>query len=170
MALTAAQKATLKAYIIATPALNSQPNNSDGAFAIAEIINATATPDYWVWKTNLHEHELTGQTSPDGTVWSWTAYTFRSVSEQNGYARMFNSSLSLNPSLPNIRQGFQDIFSGGGSNAPQQRAHFLAMSRRKASTVEKLLVASGDGTTAVPGTMGFVGPITYADVHDARNS
>ena len=170
MALTPAQKATLLAYINGQPDLSSQPNNSDGAFAIAAIINLTATPDYWVWKTELHEHTLTGETSQDGTTWSWTGYTFRSVSEQNGYARMFDTSLTLNPSLPNVRQGFADIFSGGAGNAPAQRAHFLAMARRKASVVEKLFVLSGDGTAGTPGTMGFIGPISYADVQDARNS
>jgi hypothetical protein len=167
MPLTAAQKLVVKADILAN--YNSHPNNTDGAFAIAAIYNQQATPDFIVWRTSVHEHEVTRDTSPEGTNWNWSAYISRSQGERDGYARVFNSELTINPSLPNVRQAFADIFSGGGSGAPEQRAHLLAIAKRKASKIEKLL-ATGAGITASPATMGFEGPIRYQDIDEARNS
>lgn len=166
MALTPEQQTVFRNDVLADATLNTLPPGSDSAFEIARVYNLPATPDFWVWKTALHEHEITGQTSPDGTVWSWVSYIARSPNEQNGWARMFNSSLTINPSLPNVRQGVADIFSGNQNNAPAQRAHLLAISRRKASRVEKLL-ASGTGSTASPATMTHEGALGWSEVKDA---
>ena len=81
---------------------------------------------------------------------------------------MFNTSLSINPSLLNVRQGIADIFSGNANNAPAQRAHLLAMARRKATRFEKLF-ATGTGTTASPGTANADATCNYQDIFQARN-
>ena len=152
MALTQAQKDILAADIIVNRALIAE-GDTIGA---ADFYNAVASPDHWVWKDRLTEHEIVEQTSADGTVWSWTTYIARSQGERDAWVRMFNGTFSINPSIKQVRDGIADIFSGAGGAT--QRAHLLGMGRRKASRIEKLF-AVGAGTTAAPSNMGFAGPI-----------
>lgn len=154
--LTDAQKATLAADILANRASIA---NGDTAGA-TDFYNADASPDYWVWKNLLTEHQITDETSVDGTVWSWTLYINRSQGERDAWVRMFNGTYSINPSIPQVRSAIADIFSGATGAA--QRTHLLAMGRRKASRIEKLF-AAGNGTTASPSNMGFVGPAKPSD-------
>lgn len=170
-ALTTAQKQALKAFIVADPTLNAFANNSDGNSAVADALNAVRSPDYWVWRTFVGKHEYTDTVSVDGTSFSWTAYIARSQGERDGWREMFNSRESVNPSLLNVRQAFADIFSGSTNNAPAQRTHLTAMSRRKATAVEYALrTNAAAGTSVAPDTLGSEGPITYQEVQDARNS
>lgn len=168
--LTPAQLSALKAAIQADPVLNAQPNNSDGAIAIAEALNLAAAPDFWVWRTAVSKTELTNTTGPDGTTFTWVGAGFitRSAGEQAAWRELFNGSNSVNPSLANVRQAFADIFSGTG-NAQANRTHLLAVARRKATRAEKLF-ATGTGSTASPATMVFEGNLNTQDVETARNS
>lgn len=170
MSLTTAQKAAVKADILASPDLNALPNTTDGAYAIADLYNIIAAPDFFVWKTRLHEQDITSLTSGEATVWSWPAFIARSAAEQAGWSRMFNGTYSINPSLVQVRNGIADIFSGGTGAA--QRTHLLAIAKEKATRIEKLLsdVSGGAGTVAAPATRSLVGNISYQDVHTARNS
>lgn len=170
MALTTAQKATVKADILADSTLNAFPNNSDGAFGIAASYNLPAAVDYWVKRTAITKSEITNATSQDGTVFTWVGNGFitRSVGEQAAWRELFGESGTIDASKPNVTQAFQDIFSGTG-NAALNRTHLLATARRKATRIEKLL-ATGTGSTASPGVMGFEGAISYNDVDEARNS
>lgn len=170
MALTTAQLAAIKADILADSALNAFPNSNDGNFAIAAAYSVTASPDYWVWRTRVTKAEMVQETSVDGTTFNWTGNGFitRSAGEQAAWQQIFNGELACNPSLPNVRQAFLDIFSGTG-NAAANRTHLSTISRRKANRVEKLL-ATGTGSTASPATMGFEGTLTYQDIEAARNS
>lgn len=168
MALTAAQLQALKADILADATLAARPDTVDDDYAIATAYNATAVPDFWVLRSAVREAEYTASPSPDGTSWSWPAYIARSLQEQGAWTRMFMGTGAVNPSLPNVQQGFADIFSGSQNAAPAQRAHLQACSRRRATRVEKLM-ATGAGTTAAPATMGFEGAITYQDVLMARS-
>lgn len=167
MPLTTAQQLLVKNDILATPQLNAFALNLDGAYGIADLYNKLATPDFIVWKTLLHEQEIASATSPEATVWSWTAFIARSVPEQAAWGRMFNGTYTINPSLAQVRSAFADIFSGGLGAA--QRTHLLAMSKEKARRIEKLL-ATGTGTTADPATRTLVGNISPQDVANARNS
>jgi hypothetical protein len=171
MPLTTAQNATLKADIQADPALNSQPNNSDGNAAIAAVYNANASPDFWVWKSAITKDELVGGTGPEGTTFAWTGagYITRSQGERDAFNAIFDSQGRVNPSRANVRTAFSDIFSGGTAPAPANRTHMLAISRRKATRVEKLL-ATGTGSTASPALLNFEGTITGQDVEAARDS
>ncbi len=161
MPLTEAQRTTLRNDILADGTLNTLPPNSDSAFEIARVYNLEATPEYWVWKTRLSKREVTSARSPDNTVFSFTALISRSDGERDGWKELWNSTLECDPSQENVRQGFADVFSGGTGSA--QRQHLLAMARRKASRVEKLL-ATGTGSTGSPATMGYEGPMPYSDV------
>ena len=167
--LNPSQLAALKADILADPILNAQPNNSDGAFAIKEMYNATAVPDFWAWKTRLSKSEIVEQTSQDGTVFNWTGVGFigRSQGERDAWRELFEGG-TCSPSLINTRQAFADIFSGATPPAPANRAHLLAVARRKVTRVEKLF-ATGAGTTVSPSTMVFEGNLDYPTVQKARS-
>ena len=167
--LTAGQQAALKADILANPSLAALPNNTDGAFAIREYYEVTATPDFWVWRTSISKAEAVQQAGPEGTTFNWVGNGFitRSAGEQAAWRELFEGG-TCNPALANVRQAFSDIFSGSG-NAAANRTHLLAVGRRKANRGEKLL-ATGTGSTASPATMGYEGSFTLDDIIDARNS
>ena len=74
MALTAAQLSTLKAAILADPALNAEPNNSDGAFAIAAALNQLSSPAFIVWKTDIPTKDIK-------KVINWPEYISRNLRE-----------------------------------------------------------------------------------------
>jgi hypothetical protein len=168
MPLTTAQLSTIKADIQANSDLNSKPNTPDGNFEVARLYGLVASPDYWVWRTSVSKGEFVQSTSVDGTNFVWTGNGFitRQAGEQAAWREIFNGTGFCNPSLPNVRQAFTDIFSGTG-NAALNRTHLATIGRRKASRVEKLL-ATGTGSTASPATMGFEGTITGDDITEAR--
>jgi hypothetical protein len=167
VALTPAQSQTLQANIEADPVLNAIANTPDGNFEIAALYNLLASPDFWVWRTSVTEAEYVSQSGPDGTNWSWTQYIARTEPERDGWKRLMGPGFA-NPSLPNVRQGLADIFSGAQAAPIAQRAHLTAMSRRKATRAEKLF-ATGTGSTASPATMVVEGTLDYHDVEQARN-
>jgi hypothetical protein len=170
MALTTAQLQALQAEIEADPALDNQPMTPDGHVAVAAALNLSASPDFWVWRTSVSKAEYTQFTSVDGTTFNWTGAGFitRSQGERDAWHELFNSNEACNPSLANVRQAFQDIFSGGTAPAPANRTHLATVSRRKATRAEKLL-ATGTGSTASPAVMGFEGDLSGDDVALARS-
>jgi len=160
MALTAAQQATLKTYIEANAAWMAYPHNSDGAFQMANDLQADADPVYTVWRTNVQESEITGDTSVEATNWDWTVYNGLTAGEQGGYERMFRDG-TVDASKPNVRQGFVDIFNG--PSGASQRSHMAAISKRAANLLEELF-ADGTGTTNSPGTMAVEGSVGYREI------
>jgi hypothetical protein len=157
----------LKADIAASE-FASLPINPDTSSAIALAYNLAATPDYWVWRTKVTKSELTNNTSQDGTVFTWNGngYILRSQGERDAFRALFNGSDEVNPSLPQVRQAFLDIFSGTG-NAALNREHLAAIGRRKATRAEKLF-AAGAGTTVSPSLLDFEGNLSFQDVSQAR--
>jgi hypothetical protein len=164
MALTTAQKATVKADIIASPDLtaiwNAQPN-SDGADAIAQLYNLAASPTFIVWKNkvtvteigdNIVATELAGLTTADAT-------RLQTV--------VMLSAGGVDPSLPDRRAFFDSIFSG--ASGAGTRAKLLILWKRSSTRFEKLL-STGTGSDASPATLGFVGPVAWPDILDARTS
>ncbi len=162
MALTSAQKATLKAAILADGTLSVFPNTSDGNFDLAfKLSNELASPAFTVWRTNvtvtqvgdnINATELAGLTTLNATRLQTIA--------------MFSAS-GINASKADRRQFFDDVFSGAGGTIT--RPLLLALWKRFANRIEKIL-ATGTGTDASPATMGFEGTISPQDVTDARNS
>jgi hypothetical protein len=161
MALTTAQLATMKADIIATPAFNSQPNNSDGAFAIAAAYNLPASPNWTVWKTNVAINDV-GQKF-NGT--ELAGLTTGNLTRLQTIAQYL--VLGVNPSLTDTRQFFDDVFSGAGGATT--RANLLALWKRLATRAEKLYT-TGTGSDPSPATLTFEGAVSYSDVQTARNS
>lgn len=158
---TPTQVTAIKAAIAADPNLNSIAQTyPEGATLLAARLNADAAPEFWVWKTRLNKHEVTDTPSPTGSLFSWTALGARSAGEQFIWRELWNTSLTANPSLLQVRQGFADVFSGGTGAA--MRDHMLAHSRRKARYIEKIL-ATGTGSAASPATMTYEGAIGVSD-------
>ena len=161
MQLTPAQQATIKADIIANPDLSAFPNTLDGNFEIAKLYNLQASPDYYVWKTNVALNEV-------GKAFNGT--------ELAGLTTGNNSRLQtiamylqggVNPSLPDNRQFFDDVFSGASGTIT--RPALNALWKRLAKRAEKVLV-TGAGTSNSPSTLGFEGNVTVDDIKLARNS
>lgn len=158
MALTTAQLAALKADILADPVLSAKPMNSDGAFDIASAYNLDASPAFVVWKSSVSAQEIMS----NGFI--WTAVDSLTV----GKARIWDWMTrygSINPSKANVRQGLADCFGGASAMATAIMPHL----KRNATRAERLF-ASGTGSDASPGSMGFEGNLSYQDVEAARNS
>lgn len=158
MSLTAAQLQTLKADIENDPVLSAIPSTPDGAFAIADIYNADATPGYVVWRTSVNADEIMG----NGFV--WTAVDGLT----NGKARIWEWMTrfgSINPSKANIRQGLNDAFGVGSAMANAIAPHL----KRNASRIEKLFASGGSGTSGSPATMAYEGPISAQEIDLARS-
>ena len=163
MALTTLQYQSLKAAIIADGALSAQPNNSDGAFAIAAALNQVASPAWVVWRTDVSTADC-----KKATV--WTEYIGRSAGERDAWVFMLSNGI-INPSQANIRQGINDIFSGVGGAA--SRTALLAIAKMNATRAQKIF-STGTGTDVTPATLdaniseSF--QLSYADVEIARQS
>lgn len=167
MPLSTAQLAAIKADILANPALSGQPNNSDGNAAIALVYNAVAAPDYWVWRSDVSRAQIYSDTGDGSSTWNWTTYKNQSATEQNAWVQMFMGD-KADFGKVNLRAGVAAIFTGS-AQANAQRDHVLSVGRRKATRIEKLLKASGAGTTGDPAVMGFEGPVSGDQVEAARN-
>ena len=161
--LTAEQKAIVKADILADPSLSAQPNNSDGAFAIAAAYNTVASPQWVIWRSQVLQDEI----MQNG--FDWTRVDNLGVGSARVWEWMFsNSERSFNPSRPNVRAGIEAVWKGTSADLAVRAAVYVHC-KRDATRIEKLL-STGAGSTATPATMGFEGPVSYADIETARNS
>lgn len=169
MALTSAQATTLKAAINANQAWAAYPLTSDGFLDLSVVLNQVASPSWYVARTSLSRHEILTATSDDNTTFAWAgaAYIGRSQGERDAFREMFNSTGSVNPSLPSISAAFGDIFSGAGGVG--NRTHITALSRRPATFGEKAL-STGTGSKAAPAVMSFEGSLVPSDIEQARLS
>lgn len=163
--LTSAQLATLKAFIAADPTMSAIPAGSDGAFAIKDLLNATASPAFTVWKTNVSVDEI----MRNGMAWD------RVDNLTVGKARIWDWMTRLgtfNAAKVNIRAGIDAAWVGTQADL-NVRAMIYTHCKRAATVVEKLFAdtsGGGVGTDANPATTVFEGLISYQDVDAARNS
>jgi len=165
MALAPSNYAALKTYIDATPELAALPNNSDGNFEIARQLNMVANPAFYVWKSDVTVDEI----MQNG--FDWTRVDNLTIGKARIWEWMTNTG-TLHPNQPNVRAGFLAVFTTAGDLG--NRNAIATHIQRTASIVEKLF-AVGTGTTSTdqfvgPATMGYEGPINYADVGYARSS
>jgi len=129
MALNNAQLTTLKADILTDPVLDVEPQNSDGAFAIALVYNLLASPDYFVWRTNITQNEI-------NEAVDWDEIVGLTTNEMLSFQLLKNQE-TLNASLANIRQAFTSIFPT--NQQPNTNAGLVAVAKRKATRVEKIV-------------------------------
>jgi hypothetical protein len=159
--LTTEQLAALKADILADEVLNAFPMNSDGAWAIAQLYNLAADPEWIVWKTDVSLEEI----MRNGM--NWTRVDNLSV----GKARIWDwlSRLgTFDASKANIRAGIDATWVGTTADLGV-RAMVYTHCKRAATRIEKLF-STGTGSDASPATMGFEGQIQYQNVQQARES
>ncbi len=182
--MTSAQLATLKAAIVADNALNSQPMNSDGAFAIAEALNLPASPSVSVWRPDapvqaindaIDWAKFTPADAADGT----TIFTNRLLliqTKQMNLQSMLVGRDTVDASRANVRAGLRDavinIPAGvGGANVVAGGASGINVMNncvRPALRIESIL-STGQATTGgvTAKIMGFEGQVDYQDVIQA---
>lgn len=165
MALTTAQNAALKAAILADGTLNAFPNNSDGAFAIAALLNQEASPAWVVWRTSVARREILQN------GFDWTRLDNLSVGKARVWSDIFVDG-TINPSKPNVRTGIESVWVGTQADLDVRAAVYVHC-KRNATRAQKLF-STGTGSTATPATMdagitdSFM--LTFSDVETARNS
>ena len=168
MALTTAQLQALKAAIVADNALNSQPMNDDGAFAIQDALKATASPDFYIWKA---PGEVTrGEILGNGYDWP------RVDNLTVGKARIWDQMMlvidlgQLAMAQANVRAGVNAAFDGSAD--ANMRASIFGHHQRLANRGERIF-STGTGTSTTntgtgPGTTTVYGVISIADIKAAR--
>lgn len=191
MSMTNAQLVLLKAAIVATPAWNNQPLNSDGAFAIAADMNLTAVPDFMLWRSdakvadisdaiNFASYTPTDSAADNDTAPIAAAKTNRLLAiqtKQMNLQMMLQGRESLNANKTNIRNSLRDsvinLPSGVGGAATQAGGasgiNVMNACTRKATSGEKILAgvpATTGGVTA--NLIGYEGSVQYQDVEAAR--
>lgn len=170
--LTDSQKQTLHNDMLSRPELSTMISSGDD-IALASYYNNLPLIDWIVWRTRVSQEEYQSSISSIGTTFSWSGtggYIARTQGERDAWRAMFVSG-TVNPSLTNIILGFNDIFSGTGAQAINNRNHLAALSKRKASIVEQVLSTGsgvGLGTDVLPATLTFEGKISYIEISEAR--
>ena len=151
--LTTQQAATLKAFILADPVLSTFPMNSDGSYAIADLLNKPAEPAFIVWKTGVSIDEI----MRDGMDWAHVdnlSVGKARIWDWLGRLGVINASVSADLA----RAGYVVV-----------RAAIYVHCKRSATVLEKLF-ATGAGTDAVPAAMVIEGAINYQTVDAVRGS
>ena len=131
MQLNTAQLQTLKQWVI---------DNANSAFdqSTANLLNALATPDFWVFRTSV-----TTDKAREALVWSEILTgSPLSVLKQWAFNTLTHNG-DFNPSVENERVGFTSIFDGAAYAGT--RANLLSASTRKSTLGEKLLSILGTG-------------------------
>jgi hypothetical protein len=158
---TAPQLTAIKAEILGDPTLSSQPNDGNGLGFIADALNAVV-PSFIVWKS-LVSIAATGQAFNGTELANMTTGNLTRLQTIAMYL-----AGGYNPSITDVRQMFNDIYSGAGGQIT--RAALLVLWKRSALRIEKILVVGGAGTDASPATLGYEGRITPTEVDIARRS
>jgi hypothetical protein len=144
MPLTPDQLLTLKAAIDADGALASLPNGSDEAVTIAAAFNATASPQWVVWRTAVTRREVLQN------GFDWTRLDNLSVGKARVWSDIFVDG-TINPSKPNVRTGVAAVWTGTQADLNVQAAVF-GHCKKDATRLQKLF-STGAGTTNSPATM-----------------
>ena len=157
MALDTAQRATLAAHIQANtdPAVvQALADRNDTA--LAALYNADSA--FVVWREAIQPSEYR-----EAMVWTEVDQL------QVGKARIWewitqNMTLAIDATKANVRAGLAEVFSAQSAS----RSALLAIAKEAASLAESIF-ASGEGSTANPGTRVFVGNVTTTDIGRALN-
>jgi len=153
MSLTPAQITTLAADIAADATLAAAgAAGSDNVITAA--YNADNAADAKCWRTALSAAEIYDAVN-------WTELIGRSAGERDAF-KLLLSRETLDTSRANVRQGFQDIFSGaGGANT---RTALVAAAQRVMTRAERLFATGPVGGAF---TCTFEGNVTDAEVAKA---
>lgn len=157
--LTNAQLLVLKAAIL---------NESDPTFvgyrtandkpSMAAWFNADSSPAFIVWKTSVTVAQV-GQAMLSSDVANLTTANTNRLQVMAAF-----SGGAFNPSIADVRAGFDSVFSVAGASGT--RAALLALYKRTARRIEKLY-ATGTGTDVSPGTLVFEGTVDGGHIGEA---
>lgn len=154
MALTPAQKVTLKAAIQADSTANSFYTDGDLG-GLAAYYNAPASPAFTVWKSlvpwpivgdKINATELVGLTTGKLTQLQTLALI---------------SPTGINPSITDRRDALDQIFSAASGTIT--RPALLILWKRLATRLEKVF-ATGTGSDASPATLVVEGTLSTSDL------
>ena len=159
--MTPAQLQMLRDYIDSQPDLSSQPMTPDGDYAIASLLNLDAVGiDTIVWRTNIPLETVAGVMSPV-ELDNLTAQERTRLSLLSSFM-----ALGVNPSNPNVRAFFFDVFSGSGGAST--RAALSVLWVRPALRGEWIYVLPPP-SPGEPATLTYEGAVSPSDVNTARN-
>jgi hypothetical protein len=159
--LSTEQMLALKAYINSQPDLSSYPNNTDGAFDIARLLNAAT--NHVVWRTRVVTEDV-------GNSINYVALSALTTANRDRLTTFFILNREdFDPSRADIRAYFADTFSGAlGGQGQATRDALEALWRRPANRIEQVF-AVGTGTSQSPASLTFEGEVSYQEVDTARN-
>jgi hypothetical protein len=156
MALTSAQKQTLKAALLADPAV-SQTFIDGNLQGTADYLNAAADPVFWIWKNLVTQDEI----MQNG--FDWVRVDNLSVGKARIWEWLFqNQARSINPSKANVRAGIQECWKGTAPDLAVQAA-VLAHCKRGATRLEQIF-ATGTGSEADPAVGTVYGALSYTEL------
>lgn len=155
--MTPAQQATVKAYIANDGTLSAQPNNNTGNGEIANALNTEASPAFYVWLT-AYTPELKARAIDNGI----TQVDNLTASKRD--TLLWWASRTHDASKAATQAAMSDLC--GTQNT--LKAALIDGAKRKARLLEKVL-ATGTGSLASPGTMGYEGAITADEVEYIRS-
>lgn len=198
MALSSSQLQALKNDIASNAnqingtAINAMPSNDDANFAIAAWYSGIASPDFFVFRSNVTTSEIFDQVtwanytpadSPDTTV-QWSNRSLACQGKQFNLQILLQGQPSVNAGKINLRAGLNDATTNlpsGASGASRSGgwAGILTILRRQAKNIERLFAVqtSGVGTNGAdplgastnPALPVFEGSIGFQDVAQARS-
>jgi len=192
--LTSAQLTTLRNAITANPTWSAVPNDPDGHLALAQTLNAPASPTFSVWRTDCRVEDIYNAVN-------WAAYTpvdavlgsdsGDTLHRKNGWLLsiqvkqmnlqiMTQGRATLNTAFVNVRAGLRDAViqvpagTGGANVSPggASGVNVLAACVRNATEAEKVLATASQGSDTTGSTtarvMGWEGSLSADQVRLAR--
>jgi hypothetical protein len=161
MALTTAQKTTLKADILAQPDALAIWEIGDTA-ALAALYNVSASPAWTVWKTSVKLEEI----MTNG--FDWVRVDNLSIGKARIWEWLFkNTTATINPSKLNVRAGIDETWKGTQADLDVRAAVYVHC-KRLATRAERLFT-TGTGSNADPGLLVFEGQVTPSDIASLVN-
>ncbi len=164
MALTLAQKQTLKAAIDGNPTWAAYPQNSDGYADLAAVLNQTASPAFTVWRTdapvaniidavtwaNYTPNDAVGGSDTDPLLSRKIGWLLTSQTKQMNLQLMLQGRDTLNCSKATLRAGLRDAVilvptgAGGANTSPggASGVTVLTACTRSATEGEKILAGA----------------------------
>lgn len=157
--LTNGQKSTLKAAILAEPALAESVSNRIDS-AIATYCNAAANPVQKAWRESMSAKEVFDATA-------LTEYIARSAAERQGYDLLLTMS-PVDASKAKVRAAVVDIFSGA-SNSTSRGAILNAMTESATWCEVKLGGTNATTDTVIAWRRNWTGVLTPDDISNLLN-
>ncbi len=195
MALTTAQLQALKTAIVGNPTWNALPNNGDGNFALAALLNAPASPASSVWRTDARvsaildavdlskytPNDAIGDADSGDTLHRKNGRLLTAQTKQMNLQLLLQGRDTLNASPVTVRASLRDAVinlptgASGAATSPGGASGVNALNAcvRNATEAEKVLATasqSSDTTgTVTARVLGFEGQVSGQDVETARN-